>query len=205
MSLTLLIIGITGLISYNAFTNHNFLAQTIFYPYRIRESGEWYRFLSSGFIHSGWMHLIVNMYVLYMFGEMVEQWYIVKLGSLGHLLYLFMYLSAILASGWLSYIRHAGDPTYRSLGASGAVSAVVFSAILIVPGMSLSLLFIPIWLPAWLFGLLYIGYSIIMSKSGKGNINHDAHLLGAFYGFAITALIDPQLLINFLDKIQSAL
>ncbi len=205
MTLTLLIIALTGLISYNAFTNRNFLAQTIFHPYSIRENREWYRFLSSGFIHSGWMHLIVNMYVLYMFGELVEHWYLAKLGSVVHLLYLFMYLSAIIVSGWISYIRHAGDPSYRSLGASGAVSAVVFSAILIVPGMSLSLLFIPIWLPAWLFGLLYIAYSIIMSKSGKGNINHDAHLLGAVYGFALTALIDPHLFVNFLDKIQSAI
>ncbi len=205
MSLTLLIIVITALISYQGFSNRSFLEKTIFYPYGIRQRREWYRFMSSGFIHAGWMHLIINMYVLYMFGELVENWYIISYGSSGHLTYLIMYLAAIFVSGILSYFRHNDDMSYRSLGASGAVSAVVFSAILIFPDMPLSLLFVPFRLPAWIFGLLYMAYSIIMSKSGRGNINHDAHLLGAVFGFAVTALLDPQLFFTFLDKIQSAI
>jgi len=202
MSSNILLIILTALISLKGFGDHIFQQKAIFYPWAIRERGEWYRFLSSGFIHAGWLHLVVNMYVLYLFGNIVEPWLAFRLGNLSHAVYIGFYLLAVIVSSLFTYFRQRDNALYRSLGASGGVSAVVFSAILIFPDMQLALIFLPFWLPAWIFGILYLLYSVFMSRAGGTNINHDAHLFGALFGILVTTAVDPSLFLNIVDKIK---
>ena len=143
-SLTLIIIVVTVLISIKGFSDDMFRAKAMFYPYEIKEQKEWYRFLTSGFLHADWLHLIVNMYVLYMFGPILEKAYIELTGEAGRIIYLLMYLTAIAMANVSTYFKHKDYRGYAALGASGAVSAVVFAGILIWPDMELMLLFLPV-------------------------------------------------------------
>ena len=201
--LTILLIAVTVIISIKGFSDAMFRAKAMFYPYDIKERNEWYRFLTSGFLHADWLHLIVNMYVLYLFGRQLEDAYIQLLDSWGRLVYLLMYLTAIPIANISTYIKHKDYSGYAALGASGAVSAVVFANILIWPDMSLMLLFLPIPMPAIVLGLLYLLYSYIMSRRGGDNINHEAHFYGAIYGFLFTLVLEPRLFNLFIQKIQN--
>lgn len=205
MSLTLIIIVATVLISLSGFNNRDFRYKAIFYPYQVHENKEWYRFLTSGFIHADWLHLIVNMYVLYIFGESLEVTYAQLFGPFGNLLYVLLYLFAIPLSSITTYIKHRENPSYMSLGASGAVSAVLFSFILLYPTASLSLLFIPIQFPAVVLGVGYLIYSYVMGRQGRDNVNHEAHFYGAVFGFVFPLVLEPQLFLRFVDEIQTLL
>jgi len=207
LSITLIIVAATSIISFMAFSNQNLLDQFIFYPPAVRR-GQWYRFLSCGLIHADWGHLIFNMLALYMFGEIVELRYVEVFGPSGKLIYLAMYVLALAASVIPTYINNKDNYHYRSLGASGAVSAVIFAGILFEPLVGIGLFFIPVYLAGFLFGILYLLVSGWLDKKGGGNINHSAHIFGALFGIAFTIIAcrvfsDHPVLQLFIDQIKN--
>lgn len=194
LSITIVIIIITVLVSLGAFNNQKMMDDLIFYPPAITQRKQWYRFLTSGFLHADYPHLIFNMLTLYFFGEMMESLYSLYLGKLGFLIF---YFGGIIFSGIPSFIKHRNSYHYRSLGASGGVSAVVFAFILFAPWEWFY--FPPV--PAIIYGVLYMAYSAYMSKKGSDNINHDAHLWGAIYGIAFTIIMEPKVINLFLELV----
>lgn len=186
-SITLIIIIATSIISFIAFSNHSLMDQFIFYPPAVRR-GQWYRFFSCGLIHADWGHLIFNMIALYFFGEAVESKFVEAFGSMGRLIYLGMYVLALAASVIPTYINNKDNYHYRSLGASGGVSAVIFAGILFFPLAGIGLFFIPIRIAGFLFGILYLFVSGWLDKRGGGNINHSAHIFGALFGIGFTII-----------------
>lgn len=211
LSITLIIIIITTLISVTAFSNEKIMNELIFYPPAVTDNKQYYRFITCGLIHADFFHLIFNMYALYLFGSSVETWFVMIFAAKGKLLYLLMYITALAASLFPTYSKHKHDSFYRSLGASGAVSAVIFANIMVEPLQGIGLVFIPgIFIPGFLFGLIYLGISSYLDKRGGGNINHSAHIWGALYGiafFIIAAYVfsDYQLLSEFIVKIREYL
>ena len=152
-------------------------------------SGEKIRLLTSGFLHADWVHLGFNMYALYLFGNIVQAF-------LGAPFFLIIYFGSLLAGGLYSLKYHRDQPYYSAVGASGAVSGIVYSSILLYPGMELFLFFIPIPIPGYIFGVGYLLYSIYGMKKQLGAIGHSAHLGGAMGGFLITLLLHPSLFIT---------
>lgn len=162
----------------------------------VAEHGQIYRLFSYGFIHANWMHLIFNMLVLYFFGGLVEVTFKVTFGMFGGLIYLSFYIIGIGASSIHDLLKYKNQPYYNAVGASGAVSAVLYAAILFNPGMTLRLYFaIPI--TAWVFGILYLAYSVYMARKGADNIGHYAHFWGAVFGFVVPILLHPEFLVSF--------
>jgi membrane associated rhomboid family serine protease len=198
---TYIIIGITLLFSIPAMNNADLKWKMMFNAYQIKHRNEWYRFFSHALIHADWMHLFMNMYVLYMFGIMLEHQYADLFDMKAQLFYVLLYVGAIACSSLYSYEKHKDDMHYNALGASGAVSAVVFAHILIDPSSRLGLLFIPIMLPGWVFGGLYLFYSWYMGKKGADNIGHDAHFWGAVFGIVFTLCLKPSLGMDFIKMI----
>ena len=202
--ITYIIIGVTALVSYKAFQDASLKWKLIFNAYQIKERKEWYRFFSHGLIHGDWVHFGFNIYVLYGFGKSVELSFLSIFGSSkGCLNYILLYVGALLVSSVYSYIKNQDNPHYNALGASGAVSAVLFSFIAMYPNSDLSLLFIPIPIKGWLLGALYLLYSHYMAKKQLDNIGHDAHFWGAVFGVVITFIFDPKLIDNFIYQITS--
>lgn len=199
---TYVLIAVTCLVSIPAFSNRDFFYKSMFYPYEIKRNGEWYRFLSHGFVHADGMHLILNMYVLLMFGRIVEDIYRDIFESKGVFFYMLLYIGAIILSSYYSYERNKNNSHYSAVGASGAVSAVVFAMIFFMPAAKLHLFFF-FPMPAWIFGFLYLAYSWYMAKKGNDNIGHDAHFWGAVFGLIFTGLLCPDLILTFLDRIKS--
>jgi len=189
LSVTLIIIIITCLVSIGGFSSHKIINDLIFYPPAVREGKQWYRFISCGLIHADIGHLAFNMYALYVFGIHVENGFIQIFGSYGKIIYIVMYITALVACLMPTYAKHKNDFSYRSLGASGAVSAVIFSFILLYPLQKMGLIFLPVMVPGFIFGLLYLIVSTYLEKKAAGNVNHSAHIWGALYGigFLITA------------------
>ncbi len=196
--MTLLLIAITALVSWQAFEKPQLLARLILWPPAVDRYRQYDRLLTSGFIHADWQHLIFNMITLLFFGGGIEAAFRPYIGPVGFVLF---YLSAIVVAILPSYLRHRHDPNYRSLGASGAVSAVLFASILINPWSMLLVFFIP--MPAIVFGVCYIGYSLWMDRRGGDNINHSAHLWGAGYGILFTVMMEPRVLGAFVDRLLS--
>jgi len=207
ISITLIIIIATSIISFIAFNNHRLLDQFIFYPPAVRR-GQIYRFFSCGLIHADFGHLIFNMISLYLFGEAVESKFMEAFGPIGRLVYLGMYVLALAVSVIPTYINNKDNYHYRSLGASGAVSAVIFAGILFFPLARLGLFFIPIYVAGFLFGIIYLFVSGWLDKRGGGNINHSAHIFGALFGVGFTiiacqAFSDYPVLEIFVDAIRN--
>lgn len=183
MSITLLLLIMTCVVSYQALQNPAMKARLLFYPYEIKRTGEYFRFITSGFIHGSWPHLFINVFVLYQFGIMAEEVFSQLFGvDYGKIVYIVFYISAIIVAGLPTYFRHQDDVGYRALGASGATSALVFFYIVFAPWAWFA--FPP--LPAIVFGILYLAYSSYMDKQGVDNIGHNAHLWGAIYGLIFT-------------------
>jgi membrane associated rhomboid family serine protease len=196
--MTYLLIGVTVLISWQAFTNRKLLDRLILWPPAIDRNKQYDRLITHGFIHADWMHLLFNMMTLYFFGRTMEGVLTPAIGQLGFLAF---YLSAILVAILPTYMRHRHDTHYRSLGASGAVSAVLFAYILLEPWSMLLVFFIPC--PAILYGVVYIGYSIWMDRNGSDNVNHSAHLWGAVYGMLFLILLEPRVVSRFLGLLMN--
>lgn len=205
MSITLILIVLTVIVSLQGFTNNTFRYKAMLIPVRCFHDKEYYRLFTAGFLHADWVHLFVNMWVLYLFGRHLEDASRVLFGSWGPLLYLSMYLLAIPAASLSTLFKHKDHSNYASLGASGAVSAVLFAYILLYPTSSLYLLLIPIPVNAVIMGVLYLGYSYYMAQRGGDHINHEAHFYGALFGIAFYLVLKPQLFGYFIDQIQSLL
>lgn len=201
--LTYVILGITGLVSYKAFEDPGLKYKLMFNAYQVKHRKEYYRMLSHGIIHADWTHLLINAFVLYSFGRIIEFWFIQDFGVLmGRVNFLILYIGGVVLSSVYSLAKHQDNPNYNSLGASGATSAVLYSFILIAPNEHLQLyFFIPI--KAWIFGIVYLLYSHYMAKKNMDNIGHEAHISGAIYGVVITAFFEPELLSSFIEKLLS--
>ena len=194
LNITLVIVVLTVLVSWRAFNDQRLLDRLILWPPAIERHRQYERLLTHGFIHADWMHLLFNMITLWSFGGAVERVFVEWIGPAG---YVGFYLSAIVIAMLPTYLRHRHDPRYRSLGASGGVSAVLFSFILFDPWSKLIIFPIPVPIPAILFAVLYVGYSIWMDRRGGGNVNHSAHLWGAAYGVLFTLLLEPRVFTHF--------
>ena len=194
LSITIVIVAVTVLVSWRAFNDRALLERMILWPPAVERRRQYDRLLGYGFVHADWMHLLFNMITLWSFGTAVEQEFSARITPLGFVLF---YLSAIVVSILPTYIAHRKDPNYRSLGASGGVSAVLFAFILFDPWSKLIIFPIPVQIPAFLFAILYVGYSIWMDRRGRDNVNHSAHLWGAAYGLLFTVLLEPRILGHF--------
>jgi len=201
MILTFVIIALTVIVSISAFNNVELFSKLKFNAYQIKHSGEKWRFLSYALVHSGWMHLIINMYVLYSFGGVVESLFRSSFGAIGSLYYILLYVGGVLFSTVFDFGKHKDDIYYNAVGASGAVSAVVFSSILVYPAGSIFLFPIPFPLPSWVFGIAYLIYSAYMGKKGVDNIGHNAHFWGAIFGIVLTIILVPDVIQNFFSTI----
>lgn len=199
MSLTLILIVATTLISFLAFNNQKIKYDLIFHPPSILQRHQYYRMVSSGLIHADFNHLLFNMFTLYFFGTAWENFYVNSL-EINEGFYLILYFVAMIVANIPSLLKHRSDNRYFSLGASGAVSAVVFSMILISPWSTLYVFFLP--MPAIVFAVLYVGYSIYMDKKGGDNINHGAHLWGTAAGIIITLLLKPAIGGFFIESLM---
>ena len=200
LSITNIIVGITCLVSYVALQNQTGKAQLIFHPVTIREHHQWYRFLTSGFVHADLTHLVINMFVLWSFGNAIERYfYPGYLGEFGAQKYMALYFGGIVVSSIPSYVRHNKNPNYAALGASGGVSAVVFAAILFEPWQNLYLYGV-IAIPQILAGAAYLFYSWYKDKKSTDNIGHMAHFTGAVWGFLFTGIMNFELFTRFLQK-----
>jgi len=160
-----------------------------------------YRLFSYGFVHANWMHLFFNMLTLYFFGGLVENSFKVLFPGFGGIAYVLFYVAAIAISSLHDLIKYNKSAYYNAVGASGAVSAVVFAAILFKPDMKLMFILLPIPITAWIFGLLYLLYSAYMAKRGGDNIGHNAHFWGAVFGFVMPIILEPKLFNHFLNHI----
>lgn len=198
--MTIYIIIFTCAISLIGFSNPVFLNALLFEPYSINQRKQYYRFITGGLLHADWMHLFVNMLVLYSFGQAVEYYYAGLFGRFSSIIYLLLYSSAIFAANVSTYFKHQHNAGFRSLGASGAVSAIVFAFILFAPYQKLYVFF-ALPLPAIVYGILYLAYEYAMSKRGHSTIHHEAHLEGAIYGIAFTIALKPSVAITFFEKL----
>ena len=197
-SLTIVIVAITVLVSWRAFNDQALLERLILWPPAVERRKQYDRLLTHGFIHADWMHLLFNMITLWSFGTAVEQVFSEWITPAGFVLF---YLSAIVVAILPTYLTHRHDANYRSLGASGGVSAVLFSFILFDPWSKLIIFPIPVPIPAFLFALLYVGYSIWMDRRGRDNVNHSAHLWGAAYGVLFTLVLEPRVFGHFTQSL----
>lgn len=203
MSITLILVIITVGISYMGFQDRSLFNKMKHYPVAEHGNKEWYRLLTCGFLHGSWLHLGINMYVFYEFGQWVEQYYLAMFGDLkGRILYLVVYLLIIVLANIPTFLKHKDNPSYAAIGASGAVSGILFIYILFQPWSMLGLFFI-IPIPAIVFAVLYVVYSSWASKNQKDLIDHDAHLYGALWGMAITLMLRPGLFNDFIFKLTN--
>ncbi|MDO4709760.1 MAG: rhomboid family intramembrane serine protease [Pseudomonadota bacterium] len=199
-SMTLIIIAITALVSWRAFDNERLLDRLMLWPVMMRRRKQYGRLLMHGFVHADWMHLIFNMVTLYFFGRQIEQLF--GGGLAGAAGFTFFYLSAIVMAALPAWLKHRQDLHYRSLGASGGTSAVLFAFILFSPWSKLVIFPIPVPVPAIVFAVLYVAYSIWMERRGRDNIAHGTHLAGAAYGVLFMLLTQPGLAGHFLRQMR---
>ncbi len=202
MTVNLFIIIVTVLISIQAFSRPGMFERLKHHPYSEVHHGEWYRLLTSGFVHGGWLHLVINMLVLYMFGDQIETVFISIWGAvLGRTLYLLMYLLAIIAGDIPTLIRQKDNPAYASIGASGAISAVVFIFILLHPWEKL-LLYGIVPIPAIIGGVLYLIYSTWASRHQQDRIDHLAHFYGGLFGVFFMCVLKPEVITYFIEQVM---
>jgi len=203
--MTPIIVIITSLVSVLAFNEGRFFNALLLNPYRVYHHREYHRLVSHALVHADWIHLLVNMFVLYGFGMHVEkyfQWFAHE-GLLKHpsWYFLFFYLSATVVASFSTLKKFKDIPSYNSVGASGAVSAIVFSSIFFDPWQKLYFYgLLPV--PGIVFGSLYLVYSWYMGKRGNDFINHDAHYWGAIYGIIFPLCIDYRLIYLFLERLM---
>ncbi len=201
MTITVAIILFTIALSFLAWRDESLLHKLTHYPFEVKRKNQYYRLLSSGFVHANYMHLAFNMLTLYFFGDLVA--YYLGQGQTygGAFLFLGLYLGGIVVSDLPTLLRHRDHASYHSLGASGGVSSVVFSFIAFEPTQNLCLFFI-LCLPGFVLGILYLIYSWYMAKNPSDHINHEAHLYGALFGVLYTVYFYPQLISTFFLRLS---
>ena len=209
----LILVGLTVAVSAYAWSNDELMESWILRPYRMaRHPGQLYRFLTSGFLHADWGHLLFNMIAFYSFGVLVLDVLVNGTGGLdgfgatgGILCFLLLYLGGIIVSDIPTYFRHRDDRDYGSLGASGGVASVLFAGVIFAPLNKIYLMFIPVGIPGFIFGFLYLLYSYYQGRRRGDNINHDAHFYGALYGVVLTLVLMPASGLAFVTQISSFL
>ena len=203
--ITIGLITANVIFSFVGFSNAALVDKTIMWPYRVARENQYIRFITSGFLHADYLHLFFNMFTLFFFGTALEV-YMDYYGLGGNIAYLLLYFAGLIASDIPSYIKHKNDYNYRSLGASGAVSAVVFATIVFNPWSSIYI-YGAIKISAALYAVLYIAYCVYMGKKGGDNINHDAHLWGSLFGLAfilaLIAFMQPDLFTGIMDELKN--
>ena len=199
ITITIILIIITTGISLYTMQKSSVLNQLMMNPYLITKRGQYYRLISSGFIHRDHMHLIFNMFSFYFFGTQLEYIFQEIFGTLGSTHFILLYMLGIVVSDIPTVIKNRNDPQYNSLGASGAVSAVVFACILFLPLRDICIYGV-LCFPGVVLGLVYLVYSFYSSKKSKDGINHDAHLYGALFGVAYCLVFYPDSLRIFLAQ-----
>ena len=200
-SYTTIIIIITCIVSFISFNNNSLKNDLLFSPYNYTNNKKWWILLTHGFIHADFLHLFFNMYVLYIFGLSLES-YFLSSSEVGWIYYISFYLLGIVFATLPSIFKHKNNPNYSSLGASGAVSAIVFAYIVIYPLRELGLILIPgLFLPGFIFGILYLFAEHYLSKKQYSNIAHDAHISGSIFGIIFINAYDYNNLLLFFQKI----
>ena len=199
---TLIIIAVTCLVSILCFYGKPDVRRLWFTAYGVWHRREWYRMLSYGLVHGGWGHLFFNMLTLYFFGTVVERYFQSAFGHpSGIILYVALYVSAIAVSTVGDLIKYRNDYGYSAVGASGAVSAVLFASILFEPKMGIYIYLIPIPVPGYIFAPLYLLYCWYMAKRNMDNIGHTAHFWGAVYGLLFPLVCRPDIFHHFLTQL----
>lgn len=202
--LTILIVAVTTIISLLTMQNNAVKNRFMFNAYAISRHREWWRFFTHGFLHGDYLHLIFNMLALYSFGRVVELLFDDRFGVIkGELLFLLLYATSLVASSAVTYFRQRDNMYYNALGASGAVLAVIFATILFRPGAGITFYIIP--LPGWLFGILFLVASWLLSRYNPGflgNVAHEAHFFGAVWGFFFPCAFDPTLFHDFILQLK---
>lgn len=182
----LVILAVNALVTYLAFQKEE-LFEKLLLKVGALKGKEYYRLISAGFVHVDWSHFFFNMFSLFIFGGTVER----ALGLAG---FIGLYLGSLIGGNLLSWLFHRNDWEYRAVGASGAISGIIFAAIIIYPEMELAFIFIPFYFPAWIYGIGFILYSFYGMGRNKDNIGHEAHLGGAISGLLICLLLDPSVM-----------
>ena len=201
MSWMLIILVVTVIASYQANNRPSLKEQLLYHPYRVKAFKEWHRIVTHAFVHADFTHLALNAFVLFQFGARLEG---LMQQNLGAAFFPMLYFGGIAFAAIPGMVRHHDNPNYRSLGASGAVSAVLISYILHFPTAELLLFFI-VPLPAFIVGILFFVYEHQMDKRSRGNIAHDAHLWGGLYGLLFTVATTPQVVPAFVAAISAYL
>ncbi|MBK6628760.1 MAG: rhomboid family intramembrane serine protease [Flavobacteriales bacterium] len=205
MSATVVILALTVLVSVLAFRDRRLFDTLAFEPFVVHARNDLHRFVTHALVHADWPHLFVNMYVLYGFGPFVEG-YLTGLTPLpGSWLFVILYVTAAVVACVPGYGRHKHDPRYRAVGASGAVSAVLFAHILILPTAEVGLFLLPFGLPSAVFGALYLIYEGTMHRRGGDHVAHDAHLMGALHGVLFVVVLRPALVPAFFHSLTELL
>lgn len=195
------IMAVTVLVSVLAFSNNNIKEKGLFSPYDYHNNKKWWLLITHGFLHADFFHLFFNVYVLYIFGPSIESYFNIS-SEIGSFYFVSFYLGAMIFATLPSILKHNKNPMYKSLGASGAISAIVFAYILIYPLNELGLLIIPgLWLPGFIFGALYLVAEHYLSKKQYSNIAHDAHISGSIFGLLFVILYDFDNLIRFFRSV----
>lgn len=203
----LILIALTAGISMYAWSNRELMEKWIFSPYLVARRNEWYRFLTSGFLHADFVHLGFNLFAFYSFSPAVLSEFAGAYGIQGGIAaFLLLYIGGIIVSDVPTYFRHRHDPGYRSLGASGGVSSVLFASILFYPvaanGGGIIIFPLPIPIQPFLFGFLYLAYSYYQGRRRGDNINHDAHFYGALFGILVALALVPQAGLAFIEQVR---
>lgn len=196
MLLTLAIIAVTCVVSWLALKDHKLMQRLVLWPPAVGKKHEYWRLLSYGLVHADLQHLLFNMLTLFFFGRVMEGLFAMHLGPFG---FLWFYLGGLLVSILPTYIQNRHNANYYSLGASGAVSAVLFAFILLSPWSMIFVFVIPV--PAILYAVAFLGYSIWMDHRGGGYINHSAHSWGAAYGVLFTVIVEPRVTVIFIQQL----
>ncbi|MBL4653946.1 MAG: rhomboid family intramembrane serine protease [Flavobacteriales bacterium] len=205
LSLTLLIIIVTVSVSLFAINKREYFYRFQYNPYVVKHNKQWYRIFSHALIHGDYMHLFFNMYVLYNFGTITEEYYIGIFGAKGIFLYGMLYVGGIMFAALPAYKKHSENSHYNAVGASGAVSAVLFASILFMPTAGLRIMFIPISIPAFIFGFIYLALEAYLDKKSNDNIAHDAHIWGALFGVVFTIALKPAIVLYFIESVNDYL
>jgi len=201
ISISLILVGITVLVSWRAFNDQSLFYRLCHWPVKEHRNKQYYRLLSHGFVHGSWLHLLINMFVLWQFGEIAESFFIQSFGlQMGRLFFVLVYLGTIVCASIPTFFNKKNREQYMSVGASGGVSGIVFIFILLMPWQSLYLYgLIPI--PGIVAGILYLWYSSYASKNVQDRIDHEAHFYGALFGVFFTLLLKPSLASEFLHAL----
>ena len=202
MNITYTIIGFTVLISLVAMGKERMMQTLMMNPYRIKRNREYYRFLTSGFIHINHVHLLYNMLSFYFFGTLIETIFSRLFGEAGGFYFIALYLVAIIVSDVPTYFKQKNNPQYSSLGASGGVAAVIFAFIIFQP-LHWICLFIVICMPGFILGVLFIAFSYYQGRKSNSSINHEAHLYGALFGLFFCIVAYPASIGIFFEQIRN--